>query len=343
MMKKLLVTGGAGFIGSNFIKYILGKYPDYRIVNLDKLTYAGNLDNLTEVEDNPNYRFVKGDICDSGIVEELVKGSDAIINFAAETHVDRSILEAGDFIKTDVYGTFVLLEAARKFGIERMIQISTDEVYGEAEGKPSKEGDDLKPKSPYAASKTGADRLAFSYFTTYSLPVIITRCSNNYGPNQYPEKMIPLFVTNALMDLPLPVYGTGKNRRDWIYVLDHCQALDIILHCQGQEGEVFNVGARKEVSILEMVDIILETLGKPKSLIKMVKDREGHVMRHAVDVERIGKVLGWQAETDFEQGIRSTISWYRENRDWWKKIKEKSESFKEFYKEWYTEKGLTSQ
>lgn len=339
-MKRLLVTGGAGFIGSNFIKYILGKYPDYKIINLDKLTYAGNMDNLIELENNPNYRFVRGDVCDSTVVNQLVKECDCIVHFAAETHVDRSILEAGDFIKTDVYGTFVLLEAARRFGIERMIQISTDEVYGEAEEKPSKEGDDLKPKSPYAASKAGADRLAFSYFTTYNLPIIITRCSNNYGPNQYPEKMIPLFVTNALMDLPLPVYGTGENRRDWIYVLDHCQALDIVLHCEGQEGEVVNIGAKKEVSILEMADIILETLGKPKGLIKMVKDREGHVMRHAVDVDKIEKTLGWQAETGFDEGIRETINWYKENQTWWGKIKEKSESFKKFYKEWYSEKGI---
>ncbi len=259
-MKRLVVTGGAGFIGSNFIHYIIEKYPQIKIINLDKLTYAGNIENLKSVENNSNYTFVKGDICDKKLVEDLIKPGDTIINFAAETHVDRSIIDAGTFVTTDVYGTYVLLEASRKTGIEKFIQVSTDEVYGEADEKPSTESDPLMPKSPYAASKAGADRLTYSYFTTYDLPVIITRCTNNYGPYQFPEKLIPLFVTNAIDDISLPVYGDGQNTRDWIFVRDHCQAIDLLLQSDGYSGEVFNIGSGEEKSILEITDLMVNDL-----------------------------------------------------------------------------------
>lgn len=322
-MKKILVTGGAGFIGSNFVRYMLSQHPDYEIVNLDALTYAGNLDNLTDIESSPKYRFVHGDICDRPLVEELAAGCHAIVHFAAETHVDRSILDAGAFVTTDVLGTHSLLEAARKHQVNRFVQISTDEVYGEAVGRPSKETDALMPKSPYAASKAGADRLAFSYFTTYDLPVVITRCSNNFGAYQYPEKLIPLFVTNVLEDTPVPVYGDGKNTRDWIYVADHCEALDVVLHAEGVEGEVFNVGAGMEKSILEITGVILKTLGKPAELVSFVTDRLGHVKRHAVDTSKIKEALGWEAKTDFETALVETVKWYENNPAWWKKLKQK--------------------
>ena len=330
---KILVTGGAGFIGSNYILYMLKKYPDYKIVNLDKLTYAGNLDNLSDVEENINYTFVKGDIADATLVDDLIKDVDVVINFAAETHVDRSISDPADFIKTDVYGTYVLLEAAMRHEIDRFIQISTDEVYGDAGEEPSKEDAPLMPRSPYAASKAGADRLAFSFWATYKTPVVITRCSNNYGSNQYPEKMIPLFVTNALEDKPLPVYGNGKNTRDWIFVEDHCHAIDIILHSDGIEGEVFNIGSGIEKSIIEIAEMILNMLGKSDDLIEFVKDRPGHVIRHAVNTEKIRSVLGWQPLIDFKTGMESTIKWYKENVEWWRRIK--SGDYLEYYKKMY--------
>ena len=260
-MIRYLITGGAGFIGSNFIHYLFEKYPDAQVVNLDKLTYAGNLENLTDIEKNPNYKFVKGDICDGEIVEDLMKDCDYIINFAAESHVDRSIGSPDDFIKTDVYGTFVLLENARKYGIKKFIQISTDEVYGSIEKGSFVETDPLMPSSPYSASKSGADRLAYSYFVTYNLPVIITRCSNNYGPYQYPEKLIPLFVTNAIENKKLPIYGDGKNVRDWIYVMDHCDAIDFVLR-NGIDGEIYNIGGNNERNNLEITDLILKGLKK---------------------------------------------------------------------------------
>ncbi len=335
MLRKILVTGGAGFIGSNFTRYILRTYEDIEVVVLDKLTYAGNLDNLKEVEDNPRYRFVRGDICDEKVVEEVMRGCDCVINFAAETHVDRSIGDPSSFIMTDVYGTYVLLEATRKLGIPKFIQISTDEVYGDAGDTPSSEDSPLMPRSPYAASKAGGDRLAYSYFTTYGSPVVITRCTNNYGPNQYPEKMVSLFITNAIEDKPLPVYGTGKNTRDWIYVLDHVKALDIIMRTDGLEGEVFNIGSGIELSILEVAERILTILGKPKDLIRMVKDRPGHVFRHAVTTDKIRSRLGWKPEIDFDTGLKMTIDWYLENRWWWEKIK--SGEFKEYYKKMYRE------
>jgi dTDP-glucose 4,6-dehydratase len=335
MPRKLLITGGAGFIGSNFTIYILSQHDDIEVVVLDKLTYAGNLDNLKEVENNPRYTFVRGDICDEKVVEETMKGCDCVINFAAETHVDRSIGDPSGFIMTDVYGTYVLLEATRKLGIPRFIQISTDEVYGDAGGEPSAEDSPLMPQSPYAASKAGADRLAYSYHVTYGTPVIVTRCSNNYGPKQYPEKMISLFITNAVDDKPLPVYGSGENTRDWIYVLDHAKALDLIMNTEGLEGEVLNIGSGIELSILQVADRILNTLGKPHSLLQRVKDRPGHVRRHAVKTDKIESVLGWKAEIDFEEGLKKTVDWYINNRWWWEKIK--SGEFKEYYKKMYAE------
>jgi dTDP-glucose 4,6-dehydratase len=334
-MAKVLVTGGAGFIGSNFVRYLLDKYPHYHLLVLDALTYAGNLDNLKDVKADPRYQFIKGDIRDPGAVEIAMKEADYVLNFAAETHVDRSIHYAGDFVSTDVYGTFVLLEAMRKFKPRRFVQISTDEVYGDASARPSSEEDALLPRSPYAASKAGADRLAFSYWATYNLPIVISRCTNNYGPYQYPEKLIPLFVTNALEDKPLPVYGTGKNTRDWIYVLDHCEALDLLMHAQGVEGEAFNIGAGNELSVLEITDIILKTLNKPASLIRPVEDRLGHVKRHAVSIDKLHKSFGWKPKTDFEQAIKDTIKWYVDNPAWWQKVKEKQAEYQEFYKKQY--------
>jgi dTDP-glucose 4,6-dehydratase len=337
MMKprKLLVTGGAGFIGSNFTRYIIETDQDVEITVLDKLTYAGNLENLKSLEGNPRYRFVKGDICDPGAVRECAQGCDCILNFAAETHVDRSIGDPASFIMTDVYGTYVLLEATRELKIPRFVQISTDEVYGDAGGEPSREDSPLMPQSPYAASKAGADRLAYSYFVTYGTPVVITRCSNNYGPNQYPEKMIPLFLTNAIDDEPLPVYGTGENTRDWIYVIDHVKALRKVMNTDGIEGEVFNIGSGIELSILEVAAGILSALGKPDSLIRKVADRPGHVQRHAVATGKIASMLGWKAEVDFTEGLGKTVDWYRDNRDWWEKIK--SGEFKDYYRRMYKE------
>ena len=331
-MKKYLVTGGAGFIGSNFIKYIIEKHKDAQIINLDKLTYAGNPDNLLEVEKNPNYKFIKGDIADSNVVKSIMKeGVDYVVNFAAETHVDRSIGDPSDFIKTDVFGAYVLLENAREFGIERFIQISTDEVYGSIPDGYATETSPLMPSNPYSASKAGGDRLAYSYYATYKLPVIITRASNNFGPNQYPEKLIPLFVTNAIEDLPLPLYGDGKNVRDWLYVRDHCDAIDFIIE-HGVVGEVYNVAGGNEKMNIEITEFILDCLNKPASLIKPVKDRLGHDRRYALNGEKLGK-LGWKATGNFEQKMRETIEWYVHHPEWWKKIK--SGEFKKYYLQQY--------
>ncbi len=330
-MRRFLITGGAGFIGSNFIHYILNKYSDIEVTNLDKLTYAGNLDNLKDVENDPRYRFVKGDICDAALVEPLVEEADVVVNFAAESHVDRSIGKPDDFIQTDIFGTFVLLEAARKFGIERFVQISTDEVYGSTLGESFKETDPLMPSSPYSASKAGADRLAFSYFVTYDLPVVITRCSNNFGPYQFPEKLIPLFVTNAIEEKKLPIYGDGQNIRDWIYVEDHCSAIDLVTE-KGENGEVYNIGAGNEKTNLEITEYILRKLDKPKDLMVFVQDRLGHDRRYSLNWEKM-KSLGWQPSRTFEEAMDQTIDWYLTNRWWWEKLK--SGEYLDYYKKHY--------
>lgn len=332
--KTALVTGGAGFIGSNFVHHLLAARPECNVVVLDTLTYAGNERNLDPVRDNPRFRFIQGDICDRETVRHAMQGCQWVLNFAAETHVDRSIVDPGAFVRTDVEGTYTLLEAARELGIERFIQISTDEVYGNAEApdgtsRPSLETDALKPLSPYAASKAGADRLAFSYWATYGAPVVVTRCSNNYGPYQYPEKQLPLFIVNALNDRPLPVYGNGANTRDWIHVADHCAALVRILLAPAEcvHGEVFNVGAAEERSILENARLILDLLGKPQDLITFVPDRLGHVLRHAVDSSKLQERLGWEAHIRFEEGIAETVAWYRDHRDWLAAVLARKDAF----------------
>lgn len=331
-MKRYLVTGGAGFIGSNFIHYLLEKYgSDVEIINLDKLTYAGNLDNLKDIAGAPNHRLVHGDICDAALVDELMPQVDVVVNFAAESHVDRSIGAPDDFIKTDIYGAFVLLEAARKFGVEKFVQISTDEVYGSILDGSFKETDRLEPSSPYSASKAGADRLAFSYHVTYGLPVIITRCSNNYGPYQFPEKLIPLFVTNALFDKSLPIYGDGMNVRDWIYVMDHCDAIDFLI-AKGENGQVYNIGSGNERTNLEITAIILRELAKPESLKTWVADRLGHDRRYSVDTSKI-QAMGWQPKHSFEAAMIHTIRWYQQNQWWWEKLK--TGEYLEFYKQNY--------
>ncbi len=333
---KLLVTGGAGFIGSNFIRYILSKYPD-EVVNFDKLTYAGNLDNLKDLEGDVRYRFFKGDICDPTAVEKaihLVDKLDAIVNFAAETHVDRSILSAGSFVQTDVYGTYVLLEAVKKFKIKRYLHISTDEVYGSIEKGSFSEDSPLRPNSPYAASKAGGDMLVRSYVKTYNIPALITRSSNNYGPYHYPEKIIPLFITNALQGKKLPLYGDGENVRDWLYVEDNCEAIDMILR-KGKEGEIYNIAGENEKQNIEITRFILKELGKSEDLIEFVKDRPGHDRRYSLDCSKI-KGLGWEPKTGFEDGLLKTIRWYHNNRGWWEKIKVKQKEFQKFYAEWYS-------
>ncbi len=330
-MKQYLITGGAGFIGSNYIHYLFEKHPDVQVVNLDKLTYAGNLENLTKIEKKSNYKFVKGDICDETLVGDLMKDVDFVVNFAAESHVDRSIGSPDDFIKTDIYGTFVLLENARKYGIKKFIQISTDEVYGSIEKGSFKETDPLMPSSPYSASKSGADRLAYSYYVTYNLPVIVTRCSNNYGPFQYPEKLIPLFVTNAIENKKLPIYGDGKNIRDWIYVMDHCDAIDFIMN-NGADGETYNIGGKNERNNLEITELILKGLEKPKKLMTYVKDRPGHDRRYSLDCAKLSQ-LGWNPLYFFDEAMTLTIEWYKNNREWWEKIK--SGEYLEYYKDHY--------
>ncbi|GEA14654.1 dTDP-glucose 4,6-dehydratase [Moorella sp. E308F] len=332
-MHTILITGGAGFIGSNFIKYFLQKYP-YRLINFDKLTYAGSLENLDDIRDDPRYTFIRGDIADEQCVRSVFsQGVDAVVNFAAESHVDRSIEDASPFIRTNVEGTRVLLEAARRYGVERFIQVSTDEVYGSlgAEGYFT-ENSPLNPSSPYSASKAAADLLALAYYKTYNLPVIVTRCSNNYGPYQFPEKLIPLMITNALEDRPLPVYGDGLNVRDWLHVWDHCAALDLVLH-KGRPGEIYNIGGSNERTNIEIVRRVVRELGKPESLITFVRDRPGHDRRYAIDAAKLRRELGWQPAYDFEQGLKETIRWYCENRDWWRKIK--SGEYRDYYRRMY--------
>jgi dTDP-glucose 4,6-dehydratase len=339
-LKSLLVTGGAGFIGSNFVHHILEKYSDVDVVVLDKLTYAGNLDNLRDVADDRRYSFVHGDICDMELVDSIVQEHkvEAIVNFAAETHVDRSILEAGSFIQTDVYGTHVLLEAVKKFGLQRMLHVSTDEVYGSVTEGSSVETDNLLPNSPYSASKAGGDLLCRAYHVTYGVPVVITRGSNNFGPHQYPEKVIPLFVTNALDDQPLPLYGDGLNVRDWLYVLDHCEAIDLMLH-EGQDGEVYNVGGDCELTNLELTEAILEKTGKPKSLIHFVEDRPGHDRRYSLDSSKIHK-LGWRPRHAFAEALEVTVRWYAENRPWWEKLK--TAEYRSYYQKQYGTRQVLS-
>ena len=317
----ILVTGGSGFIGSNFIRHILEKYPDYRVINLDKLTYAGNPDNLKDVEDNPNYLFVRGDICDPDTVDKLMQEQqiDHIVHFAAESHVDRSIMDGSAFVRTNLLGTYTLLDSALRHGINRFIHISTDEVYGSTNEGSFKETDVLNPSSPYSSSKAGSDLLARSYYVTYDLPVIITRCTNNFGPHQYPEKLIPLFITNLLEDKKVPVYGTGQNVRDWIYVLDHCRAIDFILQ-HGETGEVYNIGGGAERTNLEITEKILEILGTDGSMIEHVKDRPGHDFRYSLDCSKL-KDIGWAPKYNFEDALEKTIGWYVENEWWWRKLK----------------------
>lgn len=317
-MKRLLVTGGAGFIGSNFIRHMINKYPDYVIVNLDLLTYCGNLENLKDIEKHKNYSFVKGDITDTALVEKLIKDTDIVVNFAAESHVDRSITDPGIFVKTNVFGTYTMLEASRRAGVERFIQISTDEVYGSVETGSSKEGDPLEPNSPYSASKAGADLLARSYCVTFKLPVIITRSSNNFGPCQYPEKVIPLFITNLMAGRKIPVYADGMNMRDWLYVVDNCEAIDVVLH-KGKVGEIYNIGIGGETTNIELTRMLLSILGKDDSSIEFVKDRPGHDRRYALDVTKL-KALGWKPRHEFKTALELTVQWYKDNKPWWGRL-----------------------
>jgi len=328
---KILITGGAGFIGSNLIRFIINKYPHYEIINLDKLTYAGNLDNLRDIETKDNYNFVKGDICDAEIVGKLMKRVDAVVHFAAETHVDRSLMEAGSFIMTDVFGTFVMLNEAKKNNIKKFIHISTDEVYGSINKGSFDEESSLNPTNPYSAAKAGADRLAYSYHKTFNVPVCIIRSSNNFGPYQHPEKFIPLFITNSLEDKKLPLYGDGLNKRDWLYVLDNCEAIDLILH-QGIIGKVYNVGAENEMSNIDTAELILKNINKPKTCLQFVKDRVGHDRRYSLDCSKIKK-LGWKPKHQFNNALKNTIKWYSENKEWWQKIK--SRSYKQYYQKQY--------
>jgi len=328
---KIMVTGGLGFIGSNFIRMILSKYKDYHIINIDKMTYAGNPANLKDVEANKNYTFVKGDICNTELVSKLAKDCDAIINFAAETHVDRSILDPYGFVRTDVEGTFNLLEASRKHDIKKYIQISTDETYGSVEKGSSKETDMLDPSSPYSASKTSADLLTMSYFKTYGLPILITRSSNNFGPYQYPEKLMPLFITNLIEGKKVPVYGDGLNVRDWLYVGDNCDGIGFVLH-NGKLGEIYNIGGDNEKTNMEITKIILKQLGKDENSIEYIKDRPGHDRRYSLDSAKI-KNLGWKPQHNFTEAMKKTIEWYKKNQEWWKHLK--SGEYLKYYKRVY--------
>lgn len=315
---KMLITGGAGFIGSNFVIRMLDKYPDIEIVVLDKLTYAGNLNNLKDVGKNPKFSFVKGDICDKDVVEKLVKDCDVVVNFAAESHVDRSIEDANAFIRSNFFGVFQLLEACRKFEVEKFMQISTDEVYGSITNGSFKETSLLNPSNPYAASKAAADMLVNSYFITYELPVLITRSTNNYGPRQHIEKLIPKMITNAIQNKKLPVYGDGKNVRDWIHVFDNCDGIDFVLN-KGKFGETYNIGGGNERMNIEIVNIILKNLNKPKELIEFVKDRPGHDRRYSLDCTKVEK-LRWKPKIKLDLGLKETVKWYKGNELWWKAL-----------------------
>jgi len=320
---KILVTGGAGFIGSNFIRYMLKKYDDYELINLDKLTYCGNPKNLEDIQDDPRYSFIQGDIKDVEIAKKAMKGCDVVINFAAESHVDRSISNPNHFIKTNVHGVLSLLKVARDLEISRFVQIGTDEVYGSIDKGSFTEKSPLNPRSPYSASKAGADLLALSFYTTYKLPVVVTRSSNNFGPYQFPEKMVPLFITNAIEDKKLPVYADGMNVRDWIYVLDHCEAIDIVLH-KGNIGEAYNICAGNEITNIELTRRILKCTGRDEDLIEFVKDRPGHDKRYSMDCPKT-KLLGWGPRYDFETALNRTVEWYKNNTQWWKPLKESDE------------------
>jgi dTDP-glucose 4,6-dehydratase len=332
---KILVTGGAGFIGSNFIRFLLQSGRNYRIVNLDKLTYAGNLENLADLNQSPNYEFVRGDICDGKLMDRLLgDGVEGVVNFAAESHVDRSLYEPNVFIQTNVVGVQILLHAGMRHKIKKFVQVSTDEVYGSLGAQDPKFREDfpLAPNSPYSASKAAGDLLARSYFKTYGFPVVVTRCSNNYGPYQFPEKLIPLFVTNAIEDRPLPVYGDGLNVRDWIHVEDHCRALELVLE-KGKPGEIYNVGGEAERTNLEITKHILQIIEKPESLMHYVIDRPGHDRRYAIDFSKIEREIGWKPLYSLEEGLEQTVRWYMDHEDWWRRIK--SGAYREFYEKHY--------
>ncbi len=329
-MVEVLVTGGAGFIGSHFVRHALAAHPDWRVTTLDTMGDGGEVENLAEAVDHPRHEFVRGDIADAAVAGCLVERADIVLHFAAETHVDRSIQGAADFIRTDVFGTFVLLEAARRAPhLRRFIQISTDEVYGTIAQGSSRETDELRPRNPYAASKAGADRLAYSFWATYGVPVCVTRASNNYGPRQFPEKVIPLFITNAIDRLPLPLYGDGLNVRDWLHVLDHCRALDLVIE-QGVNGEVYNIGGGNEVRNVDLTQQILALTGRPQSLIVKVPDRPGHDRRYSLDTAKL-RGLGWSPEIPFADGLRETVEWYRANEWWWRPIKQGNAEFQSYY------------
>jgi dTDP-glucose 4,6-dehydratase len=337
-MRNLLVTGGAGFIGSNFVHYMLEKYPGYRVVVYDKLTYAGRLENLDRVRADPRFAFVRGDICDAAMLRETLRRHeiDTLVNMAAETHVDRSIMDPGAFVQTNVYGTYVLLEAVKELKLERALFVTTDEVYGDIPpGASSKEDDPLRPRSPYSAAKAGGDHLVLAYYNTERLPVLLTRGTNNIGPYQYPEKAVPVFVTNALDDLPLPLYGDGRQMRDYQYVLDHCEGIDVVLH-RGQFGEAYNIGSGVETENIMMARAILDILGKPYSLIQPVVDRAGHDRRYSVCTDKIG-ALGWEPRHTFADAIEKTVRWYIDNQAWWRPIK--TGEYLEYYRKQYVERA----
>ena len=337
-MVEVLVTGGAGFIGSHFVEYALDAHPDWRVTTLDKLTYAGRLENLAAVDGNPRHRFVRGDIADAAVAAPLVHDAEIVVHFAAETHVDRSVEAAGAFIRTDVHGTFVLLDAARAApNLRCFVQISTDEVYGSVAEGLSRETDELRPRNPYAASKAGADRLAYSYWATHGVPVVVTRASNNYGSRQYPEKVIPLFITNAIDHRDVPLYGDGLNVRDWLHVDDHCRALDLLI-AHGERGETYNIGGGNEVANIHLTRQLLALADRPESLIKPVTDRPGHDRRYALDTAKL-RALGWEPQVAFDDGLRATVDWYVRNEAWWRPIKEQSEAFRAFHDRLYANRG----
>jgi dTDP-glucose 4,6-dehydratase len=328
---KILVTGGAGFIGSNFVRHVLAAHAEDTVVNLDKLTYAGRRENLADVEGSPRYTFVHGDVCDPKLVREIAGGVDAIVNMAAETHVDKSLLEPDAFLRTDVFGVFTLLEAVRELKIPRLVHVSTDEVYGSVASGSSREDAPLRPSNPYSASKAGGDLLALAYRQTHGVPVVVTRSSNNFGPYQYPEKVIPLFITNALDGEPLPLYGDGRNVRDWLYVGDNCAAIDLVLR-RGRDGEVYNIGGGTEVENIDLTRRILRLTGKPETLIRAVKDRPGHDRRYSLDSTKV-RALGWSPRHAFGEALAATVDWYREHEAWWRPLK--SGEFREYYRQQY--------